>query len=290
MKAPRIVVAQMAPALGDMAENIRRHLEVLETQEGRDADLVVFPELSLTGYFVKDLAPELALPEGDPRLAPLLERSMRTDIIVGAVHRTADDQLRLSALYMSAGRVLHRHDKVYLPNYGLFEDARFLGAGHAFRAFDTRLGRIGMLVCEDAWHPSAAGLLVADGADILVSMAASPVRGLEGSRPAAAHAWEDLNRTIARMHGVHLIFANRVGFEDGTCFWGGSAVFDPWGRVVAQAPLLEPARLEAVLDPSARRRARTDTPLGRDERFEVTLAGLTRIQERRLGKDAPHAG
>lgn len=285
MKAPRIVVAQMAPALGDLAENIRRHLQVLETAEGRQADLVVFPELSLTGYFVKDLAPELALADGDPRLAPLLERSMRTDIVVGAVHRTPDDELRLSALYLSAGQVLHRHDKVYLPNYGLFEDARFLGPGHAFRAFDTRLGRLGMLVCEDAWHPSAAGLLVADGADTILAMAASPIRGLQGDRPAAARAWEDLNRTIARMHGVHVVFANRVGFEDGTCFWGGSAVFDPWGRLIAEAPLLDAANLVADLDPQARRRARTDTPLGRDERFDVTLAGLSRAQARRMGKD-----
>ncbi|MEB3300046.1 MAG: nitrilase-related carbon-nitrogen hydrolase [Candidatus Sericytochromatia bacterium] len=282
MKAPRILVAQMAPALGDVEENLRRHLECLDSPAGRRADLVVFPELSLTGYFVKDLAPDLALVEGDSRLAPLLERSMRSDIVIGAVCRTTEEQVRLSSLYLSAGRVLHRHDKVYLPNYGLFEDARYFESGQAFRAFDTGIGRVGMLICEDAWHPSAAGLLVADGAALLLVTAASPIRGLEGDQPAAARAWGELNRTLARMHGVHLVFANRVGFEDGTCFWGGSAVVDPRGQVVAEAPLIEAALLEMELDPWALRRARTDTPLGRDERLELTLAELARIRANRM--------
>jgi len=148
-------LVQIKPKLGKVADNLSliRHQITLAIEQG--ADLAVLPELALTGYFLKDLVPEVALPLDSPELAELQELSRRISIAVGFVEVTPDFQFYNSAAWFEDGELKHLHRKVYLPTYGLFDEQRYLGRGDRFRAFDTKFGRVGLLICEDMWHLSA---------------------------------------------------------------------------------------------------------------------------------------
>ena len=145
--------------------------------------------------------------------------------------------------------MLHLHHKVYLPTYGLFDEGRFFAWGDAVQAFDTRFGRLGMLICEDFWHASPPYLLWLDGADLLLFMSASPGRGLTAEPQLESARWvEHINRAYASLFTTFVVHANRVGYEDGLNFWGGSTVFDPNGELIVKAPYNEEALTLAEID------------------------------------------
>ena len=175
-----LALAQIATKLGDVDANLEKHLAYIREAKAQGADLVVFPELSLTGYVVQDLTPWVARrPQpDDPTFGPLLEASRHIDLVVGFVDEDVRSRFFIAAAYLSGGEVVHVHHKVYLPTYGLFDEGRFFAWGDAVRAFDTRFGRMGILICEDFWHASPPYLLWLDGADVLIFVSASPGRGL----------------------------------------------------------------------------------------------------------------
>ena len=270
--------------LGDLDRNLLVHAAAIAEARKDGADLLVFPELSLTGYFVKDLVADLGIGLNDPHLNLFKAESRFLDIVAGFILADAGHTLCLAAAYFSGGEIVHIHRKAYLPTYGMFEESRFLAPGNALRAFDTRFGRMAILICEDLWHPSAVSIVCADGADVLLAVAASPSRGLSGDRPGSAMVYEDMNRVYSQLFGIHVAFCNRVGFEDGVGFWGGSEIVDPFGERLAKAPYFEAGRVSAVIDPETQRRARIITPLWRDERLDLTHSELERvISERRAG-------
>lgn len=273
----QVAIAQHAPLLGDFDRNLEEHLRLGEMAREQGARLVVFPELSLTGYFVKDLALELAISAHDRKLDPLRELSRQIDVVAGFIEQGDAHRLYLASAYFSGGSLRHCHRKAYLPTYGMFEEARFLTPGQRLQAFDTDMGRAAILICEDLWHPSTVGVMAADGAELLIAVASSPARGFSGDRPDSARIYEQMNRVYAQLFGMQVVFANRIGFEDGVGFWGGSEVIDPFGREAAKAPYFEPTLLLAAVDPRETHRAQILTPLGRDERLDLTLAELSRI-------------
>lgn len=279
----QVSVAQFAPVLGDLDANLAAHRKLTETAIAAGSQLIVFPELSLTGYFVKDLVSELAIGRDDPRLAPLRELSRRIDVVASFIERGSGDRAYIAAGYFSGGELLHVHRKVYLPTYGMFEEGRFLSNGSEIRAFDGPCGRTAMLICEDLWHPSTVGVAAADGADLLIGVAASPARGFGGDRPDSARLYEQMVRVYAQLYGMHVVFCNRVGFEDGVGFWGGSEVVDPFGRELVKAAYFDEATVSVSIDAREARRARQVTPLGRDERLDVTITELARIRAERVG-------
>jgi len=112
-------------------------------------DLLVFPELSLTGYFLKDLVAETAIPLHGGVMDELRGLSRDLDVVVGAVVEDPDHRYFNSSLYFSGGELVHLHRKVYLPTYGMFDEQRYFAPGNRFRSFKTGFGRAGMLVCED---------------------------------------------------------------------------------------------------------------------------------------------
>src|SRR6202043_1594632 len=114
-----VALAQLAPRLGDVAANLDRHLELIEEAAAGGAALVVFPELSLTGYFLKDLVPEVALREQSDELQRLAAAASTIDVVAGCVLESEDTRFYNASLYLSGGRVHHIHRKVYLPTYGL---------------------------------------------------------------------------------------------------------------------------------------------------------------------------
>jgi NAD+ synthase (glutamine-hydrolysing) len=276
-------LAQINTQLGCVEANLEKHLALIAQAEQQGADLVVFPELSLTGYVLQDLVPTVShrpSPD-DPIFRPLLEASQKIDIEVGFVDEDRRHRFFISAAYLSKGEVLHVHHKVYLPTYGLFDEGRFFAFGDAIRAFDTRFGRMGMLICEDFWHASPPYVLWLDGADVLLFASASPGRGLsEKPQLETAHWVEHINQAYASLFTSFVVHSNRVGFEDGLSFWGGSTIFDPNGELVARGPYQEEALTLAQIDLNQLHRTRARLPLLRDERPALIGRELARINEK----------
>jgi predicted amidohydrolase len=277
----RVGLAQIAPKLGDVRANLDRHLEFIARAREQGAHLLIFPELGLTGYYVKDLVPNLAAQpvSYDPVLGPLLAASRDLDLIVGFIEQDPRYRYYISAAYLSNERLLHLHRKVYLPTYRLFDDARFFAAGDSFRAFDTRWGRMGLAICEDAWHLSTAYVLWQDGADFIVDVASSPGYGVASDQPGKLASETTVNaflRTYAELLTTFVLYVNRVGVEDGISFWGGSLALAPDGRELAAAPLFDEALVVAEVDVDALRRARLKLPVLRDERADLVRRELAR--------------
>jgi predicted amidohydrolase len=276
----KIGLAQITPKLGDVEANLALHLKTIEEAAEAGVELLIFPELSLTGYRLRDLAFSVALQPTykDPVFAQLLDASRDMDIVVGFVEADLRQKFYITAAYLSRGQIVHLHHKVYLPTYGMFDEGRYFAWGDAIRAFDTRFGRVGILICEDFWHISPPYVLWLDGADILILTSASPGHGLATEQKIGSALWvEHINQAYASTFTNFVIHANRTGFEDGVSFWGGSTIFDPSGRLVVQAPYYEPALVTAKLDLNQLRRARTRLPLLRDERVGLTMRELKRI-------------
>ena len=275
-----IAMAQIATSLGDVDANLEKHLLLVREAQASDADLILFPELSLTGYALQDLVPTVSRnpSSDDPIFKPLLELSRGIDIVLGFVDEDERHRFYIAAAYLSAGEIVHVHRKVYLPTYGLFDEGRFFAWGDEVRAFDTRFGRVGMLICEDFWHASPPYLLWLDGADVLLLMSASPGRGLDEEPRLGSARWvEQINRAYASLFTNFVLHANRVGFEDGLHFWGGSTIYDPNGKLVAQAPYMEEKLLFSVIDLNQLHRTRARLPLLRDERTSLVMRTLERI-------------
>lgn len=277
-----IAVAQVDPRVGDLRSNIEMHCERIEAAIAQGAHLVVFPELSLTGYTLRDIAWDVALnPATDPRLEPLRRLSQSIGIAFGCVVTAEDHGLYNAAVYLEQGEVRHIHHKVYLPTYGMFEEGRYFAAGRNVAAFDTAHGRLGMLVCEDMWHVALPYLVAVDGAEVILSLTASPTR--VGGDPADLDnrtVNHEHHRVFARLLSVYSVFANRVGFEDGVNFWGGSAIFDPSGSMMSQAPLFDPSLIVGRLNARDIERARRFSRHMVDERPELVQRTLRRILHR----------
>ncbi len=275
-----LALAQINTKLGDVQANLEKHLTLIQEAEASGADLILFPELSLTGYVLQDLVPAVAtLTEADdPVFRHLLEASRGVDLVVGFVDEDPRRRFYIASAYLSQGELVHIHHKVYLPTYGLFDEGRFFAPGDSVQAFDTRFGRLGILICEDFWHASPPYLLWQDGADLLLFSSASPGRGLTGDPKLDSSAWvEHINRAYASLFTIFVAHANRTGFEDGLNFWGGSTVYDPNGGLLVQAPYFEEALTLCEIDLNQLHRTRARLPLLRDERPELVERELGRI-------------
>lgn len=231
----KVSVAQISPVLGDIEKNIKKHLTYIDKAISKKADMVVFPELSLTGYSVKDLNLELALnPYTSPLLEPLRQRSKKISIVCGGIEEDENFGIYNSAFYIEDGIVQFTHKKVYPPDYGMFEEIRYFSKGKGANVHDTKFGKLGVLVCEDLWHISLPLLLALKGAKVIIGIAVSPTRLALNSKSKILKNYEinsEQHKTYARLLSIYLVFCNRVGYEDGVNFWGGSEVVDPFGNI-----------------------------------------------------------
>lgn len=281
---PTIVLAQIKPKLGDISTTMGTVVEAIQSAIRSGGDLVVFPELALTGYLLKDLVPEVAIPLDSPLLEPIRDLSRSIGIVIGLVEESPDHRFYNTAIHLEGGEIRHRHRKVYLPTYGLFDEQRYFARGDSFRAFDTAAGRIGILVCEDMWHLSAPWLLAMDGASTIVCLSSSPARGIDDpSGLGSARSWQRLTSTVASFLTVRVVYVNRVGVEDGLTFWGGSEVIDPDGTVLFRAPLLDEELCAVHCRDDLFRRSRIASPILRDEDLLLTREELGRIIGERRG-------
>ncbi len=275
-------LAQIYPKIGDVRANLKKHLAQIEAAKAQGAQLLVFPELSLTGYYLQDIVDEVAMrptAEYEP-FRVLLEASADydMDLMVGFVDIDTRNRHYIGAAYLSGGEVIHVHHKVYLPTYTMFVDGRFFTPGESIRAFDTRFGRMGMLICEDVWHVSPSYLLWLDGADLLLFQNDSPGRGLSEADRLSSSRWVELvSQAYGSVYTNYVLHCNRVGFEDGINFWGGSLIVDPDGEIVARAPYFDEALVVQTIDLNQIRRTRSRLPLLRDERTDLVSRELQRI-------------
>lgn len=281
----KVALAQIKPALGDVERNLNVHRHTIGRAADAGAQLIVFPELSLTGYYLEDLVSDVAIDPGhSDTLGQLITLGQQhdIDIVVGFVEVASDYRFFNSAAYLSQGQIVYIHRKVYLPTYGMFDEGRYLAAGDVLRAFDTRLGRMGLLICEDLWHPSTLYLMAHDGAQVLLAMSAGPGRGLRlPDKLGSMYAWEAITRSAAQSYMLYVVYVNRVGVEDGVIFSGGSELIDPFGRCLIKAKTFDEDLCFGQIDALEVRRARTIYPLLRDERLDLTLRELQRIYNKR---------
>ena len=281
MKSLRVALAQLAPRLGLLEENLARHRELLRQARSGGADLVVFPELGLTGYQLQDLAAEVAMRADDARLMALAAETTGMSAVVSFVEESSDHRLFISAALMEDGEVRFVHRKLFLPTYGLFDERRFFAVGDRLRAVDSRLGvRLGLAVCEDFWHLAVPETLALDGAQILINVSSSPGRDLAALHEVGlgtAASWRNLMRTYAQLTTSFVIFCNRVGVDETISFWGGSEVIAPSGDAIFTAPLFDEGLHFVDIELGEVRRERIGLPLLRDERPELHLRELRRI-------------
>jgi len=276
----RIALAQIAPHLGNVKKNWDLHLETIEKARREKADLLVFPELSLTGYKLRDLVETVAVdPDRSPHFRELRSLSRELAIVVGFVEERKNEKALFfnASAFLAEGRILHIHRKVFLPTFGMFEEARFLAPGNHFGTFASPYGPSGMLICRDFLHLNAGYLLFAGGSEILITISAAPGRGLGVDQGfASSRMWELMGEALARFTTSTIVYCNRVGMEDGMAFAGGSFVFAPSGKILGQAPYFDEHLLLVEIDPSAVRKARKTWPWKRDDKPEMTLLSLQR--------------
>ncbi|MBM3989757.1 MAG: carbon-nitrogen hydrolase [Planctomycetes bacterium] len=274
----RLTVAQTNPALGNVGRNLEEHVAQIEAARRGGSQVIVFPELSLTGYFLKDQTAEVALSIESREFARLAELSRDISIAVGFVERSDDGRIYNSVAFLEDGAVAHVHRKVHLVTYGMFDEMREFAAGDCFATFRSRHGRFGLLVCEDAWHVSSGYQHFLAGADALIITSCSPGRGVDGGARelASERTWRTLLEAYGLLFQTWVVYSNRVGWEDGVFFWGGSRVIDPFGAQCARLAGLEPGRLDVRLTSDALRRARVATPLRRDSRPDLLARALDR--------------
>ncbi len=286
-KPVRLALCQTAPRLGDVKRNLAQVLHWAERARASGAGLAVFPELALSGYFLKDLVADCALKEGSPALRSLEKASKGLDLLVGGVFE--DDRHRFfnALFFLSRGRLAGIYRKIYLPTYGMFDEGRYFAAGSEVPVFRGPAGAFGCLLCEDAWHAVLPLTAALSGATLLVVSSSSPARSpLVAARGARedmrerldiTRTWQRVTRTWAQTLGLAVAYCNRVGFEEGVGFWGGSELVSPQGEALAQAPLMTEHLLVAEWKPALARRSRVATPLLRDEKVDLDarlLAGL----------------
>ena len=214
----RVTLVQSAPKLN--RSNLSLVIETIK-QHKDSSDLIVFPELSLNGYSLQDKLFEDAWELSE--LKELENLSDSVDIVIGAALKD-NDHFRNAALYFCEDKLLSQHNKVHLPNYGMFEEARYFERGEVFESFMARDVKVSMLVCEDLWHKKVHKDLIQENPDLIIAIVASPARGFSDDGLEIEAKWYAIIREVAEECSSKLIFVNRVGFEDGLGFWGGSCI------------------------------------------------------------------
>jgi predicted amidohydrolase len=285
----RFGIAQIDPKLGDVEANLALYEERIGQARDKGVELLLFPELSLTGYLLRDMVPDVALKLSSRVIQHLRGLSRKVAFVAGLVEESSDYRFYNVAIYFEAGEIRQVHRKVYLPTYGMFDEQRYFARGDRIRAFDTKFGRMAILICEDLWHPSTAFLAALDGALAILSPSASPLRGItEGQlQDDNARYWEMINQSYAETFNLYLIFGNRAGFEDGVGFWGGSEILDPFGQRVSKAKYYEEDLIAGEVAFESVRRKRTMAPILRDEDLDLTINELMRIRGRPVPSQRP---
>ena len=230
----RVALSQISPKLSK--DNISLHIKEIKKVKD-DADVIIFPELSLNGYLLMDRVYEDSFKIEE--LEVFKELSNEIDIILGCALRE-NHKIYNSAVYFSKGEILHIHHKNILPNYGMFEEARFFFKGQELNSFETNIGKSMVVICEDMWSSNTIDTIVKNRPELVYVISNSPARGFEDDGLEIEKKWKSILKTTALLSGANVVFVNRVGFEDGVGFWGGSMIVGADGLLKNKMELFKP--------------------------------------------------
>ena len=252
--------------------------------------LLFFPELSLTGDKIGPDVPDTSLlPDGDV-LKTIAEASRKIDIVVGLDERgTVNLYNRYnSAFYYAGGELVYRHRKLFLVNYSVFDEGKHYVPGNNLQAFNSRLGRVSMLVCNDVWHAASPYIAALDGAEMMI-VPTNSARGTLDDYLDLPETWEHMNRAYSAMMGFYTIFVNRVGIRDSVygkhTYWGGSEIIGPNGKAIVKAPYDNEALVIGEVDIGRIAEQRYQAPILRDARLWIYRQEINRLAAQRTDEN-----
>lgn len=263
----RAATVQFAPEKGAIEANITRLGSIVSQCVQDGVDLVVFPESATTSYYLQGGVDEQSMSAqelGDGLRAAVAGLDRPVDVCLGFYER-GDGRTFNSALYATftpdGWEQVHCYRKFFLPSYRVFDEKRYIQPGDELGVFDTRFGRIGLLICEDLWHSALRTALALHGATTLLVLVASPGRGFQGVEPSNIDRYRRMLQSAAEEHGSFVIGSMLVGFEEGRGMAGGSRIFGPFGDELVCGPIQDEHIAVADLDIGDCSIARSQTPL-----------------------------
>ena len=261
----KIALAQIQCKRADKAGNIKKIEQITTRARKQGAELVVFPELSLTGYVLRDEIYGLAEPIPGPATEAVAKIAQKANvyIVLGMPELCgkAEATIHNTAVLVGPEGLVGKYQKMYLPTHSVFEEKRYFRPGYQAAAFDTRLGRIGLIICYDIFFPEVSRLVRLEGARLLVCISASPA-----TRRAF---FETLTVARAMENAAFLAYVNLVGIEDGLQFWGGSRLVGPNGRILVRAKYDDEDTVMGTVNYADIRPVETFVPTLRDLRPEL---------------------
>lgn len=273
----RHAIVQFKPFKSHLDANLLHLRHILAALKDKEIDVLTLPETALTGYFLQAGVREQALVARE--LFDLLQEVVTKagvtrplDICLGFYEREGGHFYN-SAMYAECNTpeagIRHVHRKLFLPTYGVFDEARYVSSGWQLESFATRFGKAGMLICEDAWHTISAAVLALKGAEMLYIPTASPVRELVGHKPSNVRRWQATAQGIAAEHSLYVLTTCLTGFEGGKGFSGASHLVDPYGVIVAEGKLFEEEIIICDIHLETLQTARYQSPLLADLRANL---------------------
>ena len=227
----KIALAQIGCKRADKKENLKKIENFVEKAKNQSADLIVFPELSLTGYVVRDQIYELAetIPGLSTQVIEKIAEKTQMYIVFGMPELSEKTQATIynTAVLVGPKGYIGKYRKMYLPTHSVFEEKRYFRPGYQAVAFDTEIGKIGLIICYDIFFPEVSRLTRLKGAQLIVCISASPA--------VRKTFFEILTAARAIENTAFLAYVNLVGIENGLQFWGGSRLIAPNGKVLAKA-------------------------------------------------------
>lgn len=274
----RVAVAQVESVLGDVGSNIAKHLEMIAQARSERVDVLLFPEMSLTGHSAGAQALQVALHREDPAIRTLAEASGPMTTAIGLIEETVAAQFHNSTLVVHDGAVAFIHRKINLATYGKLDDHKHFAAGRFVETFPIRdAWRSSVLICNDLWNPGLVHLAATHGATLLLAPISSALEavGAEFDNPGG---WDLCVRFFSMVYGLPILMANRVGQEGDLSFWGGSGIFDAFGKPLARLDDQEGLAI-ADLDYARVRQARYALPTVRDSNLDLIKREVDRLAE-----------
>jgi predicted amidohydrolase len=227
----KVALAQFPCKIGEKKHNIRKIAEHAEAARKQKADIIIFPEMALTGYTIRDRVFELAEEVPGPSTIRIEEIARKEDlhIIFGMAEQSEKGKgvLHNTAVLVGPEGYIGKYRKTHLPTHSVFEEKRYYREGYEAPVFETALGKLGIIICYDIFFPETTRALRLQGARFIICISASPVT--------RKRFFETLTLARAMENTCFLAYVNLVGIEDGLQFWGGSRLISPNGKVLAQS-------------------------------------------------------
>ncbi|MBV1789465.1 NAD+ synthetase [Marinobacterium sp. D7] len=265
MKTPKLSVGavQFNPVLLDLDGNLAKHADWIEKARQRAVELLLFPELSLTGYQLGRQAPEAAISRNDRRLHELAQVAPEICVVVGFAEQASPGEYYNAVAYLQNGEVSAVYRKINLPTYGGLEEGKWFHAGEELVLSECKESwRACTLICADLWNPALVHCAMLRRPELLLAPVNS-ASAIVSEAFSNETNWQINVSFYAMLYGVPVVMANRYGKEGDAWFWGGSRILGPRGEVLALAEDRE-CLISAELDLESIAAARFDHPAIRD--------------------------